>query len=133
MWRVYSDEKIVISFNAMAKANGMTKEELIWTLYYTDLYNVQAELFTGLSIGEFDNAIIKQLLSRTFGLKAKKAQGKAFVNKKYAQLREKIKSECERDLVSIEDTINMLESKPMEYFKGEWDMATVSRYKKRLA
>lgn len=88
-WRIVQDQKLTISLDAMAKTNGMTKNDLVWTLFFTDLSNLKIVSSVNAHFDEDANAAFHFLLDKTFGLTKKIAQGEKYASAKLVE-REKV-------------------------------------------
>lgn len=133
-WRVIKDDKIVISLDAMAKANKISKNELLWILYYTDFTENQSDIFKGLVFSKEDNDALKYMLSQTFGLKKKTAEGHAYASSKTGIIKKnkeekerRNKEKCLKKLDEIELLVSKLEKAPYKDYKNFEDAKAIKR------
>ena len=131
-WRVIKDDKIVISLDAMAKANKISKNELLWILYYTDFTDNQSDIFKGLVFSKEDNDALKYMLSQTFGLKKKTAEGQAYASRKTGIIKKnkeekerRYKEKCQKKLDDIDLLASKLEKDPYKDYKNYEDAKAI--------
>lgn len=85
-WRIVQDQKLIISFDELAKKNNLSKDELIWILFFTNLTKTPILGTTNVYFNEYDNAGFHFLLDNVFGLMKKLPQGESSIKGKLETL-----------------------------------------------
>lgn len=77
-WRIVQDQTVSISLNDIAASNKLTKDQLVWTLYFTDF----TETALGVTKLSYEaNISLHFILSKIFNLDTKVPQQKTFLSK----------------------------------------------------
>ena len=79
-WRIVQDQTLTLSFSEVAKANNVSKDELIWMLCFMNIEDITLP-GTYVRFRDFDNAPFTFLLNKTFGLSKKMDQGRKYLIK----------------------------------------------------